>query len=270
MEDTLQLHEFFVEGGNAERSHALLHITEPSTPEEKQKGYFFAVCEIIGSTAEYITQLQQIIDTIEKGYYEDSEHSNAQSLEMILDQINKQSAHIVQRGIELHWMVGIVAHTEIIFSFHGRPTIMLFYKNRDGLYSSLDLVAQNPIERSSNPTVFSQIIQGKISPNDYLIITTPHVREFYDYDRLQRIITTRSAEESCRHLERAFQESRRELSFAGIIITIGRTIERRPAPAPRIPQQSRSSSESLQQLFTTEKDTVRTLHRLQQRPGLLH
>ena len=259
MEDTLQLHEFFIEGGNAERSHALLHITEPSTPEEKQKGYFFAVCEIAGSTVEYIEELQKTIDVIEKGYYEDTEHSNAETLETVLDQVNKQSINIVRRDIELHWMVGIIAGNEIIFSFHGHPTILLFYKNKEGMYQPLDLVAQNPTERSANPTVFPQIIQGKISPNDYLVITTPHVREFYDYDRLQRIITTRSAEESCRHLERSFQESKRELSFAGIIVTVGRTIERRPAPAPCIPQMSYSSSESLQHLFSTEKNTANTL-----------
>jgi hypothetical protein len=259
MEDTLQLHEFFVEGGNAERSHALLHITEPSTPEEKQKGYFFAVCEIIGSTTEYIEELQQTIDVIEKGYYENNELSSAETLEAVLDQVNKQSVNIIKRGIELHWMVGVITGNEIIFGFHGHPTILLFYKNKEGIYQPLDLVAQNPIDRSATPTIFSQIIQGKISPHDYLAVTTPHVREFYDYDRMQRIITTRSAEESCRHFERAFQESKRELSFAGIIVTVGRTIERRPAPAPRLPQVSHGSSESLQQLFSTEKNTARTL-----------
>lgn len=260
MEDnSLQLHEFFIEGGNAERSHALLHITEPSTPEEKQKGYFFAVCEIIGSTTEYIAELEQTIDVIEKGYYEDIEHSNAEALEAILDQVNKQSANIIRRNIELHWMVGIIADNDIIFSFYGRPTIMLFYKNKEGFYNHLDLVAQNPVERSANTAVFSQIIRGKISPNDYLAVTTPHVREFYDQDRLQRIVTTRSAEESCRHLEKSFNESKRELSFAGVIVTVGRSIERRPAPAPRIPQISRGSSESLDRLFSTEKNTARTL-----------
>src|SRR3989344_2445824 len=49
MEHKLQIHEFFVEGGESERSHVLLHITEPSTPEEREKGYFFAVCELNGA-----------------------------------------------------------------------------------------------------------------------------------------------------------------------------------------------------------------------------
>jgi hypothetical protein len=147
-ENSLQLHEFFVEGGNAERSHTLLHITEPSTTEEKAKGYFFAVCEIVGSNASYIEELQQTIDVIEKGYYESAEQSNATALETTLDLVNKQSSHIIQRTIELHWMVGVISSSDIIFSFHGYPTIMLFYKNKEGLYHTLDLVATNPADRS--------------------------------------------------------------------------------------------------------------------------
>ena len=47
MENTLNLNEFFVEGENQELSHVLLHIIQPSTPEEeREKGYFFAACEI--------------------------------------------------------------------------------------------------------------------------------------------------------------------------------------------------------------------------------
>ena len=46
MDKILRLNEFFVEGGKQQVSHVLLHITEPSTPEEMHKGNFFAVCEI--------------------------------------------------------------------------------------------------------------------------------------------------------------------------------------------------------------------------------
>ena len=35
MAEILEIHEFFVEGSNQERSHVLLHITEPGTPEER-------------------------------------------------------------------------------------------------------------------------------------------------------------------------------------------------------------------------------------------
>ena len=50
----MHLNEFFVEGSSPEESHVLLNITEPSTPEERGKGYFFAICEIFNGDNDYI------------------------------------------------------------------------------------------------------------------------------------------------------------------------------------------------------------------------
>ena len=57
MEPTLHLHEFFVVGSSPEVSHVLLNITEPSTPAEKSKGYFFAICEINNAETKYISKM---------------------------------------------------------------------------------------------------------------------------------------------------------------------------------------------------------------------
>ena len=70
MENTLNLNEFFVEGENQELSHVLLHIIQPSTPEEeKEKGYFFAACEINNGGKEDVLNLQALMDRIENDYY---------------------------------------------------------------------------------------------------------------------------------------------------------------------------------------------------------
>ena len=44
--NNVDIREFFVEGDDQKTSHVLLHITEPSTAEEIEKGYFLALCEI--------------------------------------------------------------------------------------------------------------------------------------------------------------------------------------------------------------------------------
>jgi hypothetical protein len=41
MSGKIEINEFFIEGGDQKKSHVLLHITEPSTPEEEDRGYFF-------------------------------------------------------------------------------------------------------------------------------------------------------------------------------------------------------------------------------------
>ena len=64
MPDILEIHEFFAEGQNQDRSHVILHITEPSTPEEFKKGYFFAVAEVNNGPIEQIEHLQKMIDDL--------------------------------------------------------------------------------------------------------------------------------------------------------------------------------------------------------------
>jgi len=102
----LELHEFFVEGGDQDKSHVLLHITEPSTPEEEEKGYFFAVAEINNGTIEQIEHLQQMIDDLESGYYETDDEEDSTSakatadkknaFEISLEYINRRGHHILQ------------------------------------------------------------------------------------------------------------------------------------------------------------------------------
>ena len=64
MKEILEINEFFVEGNDQKKSHVLLHITEPGTPEELSKGYFFAVAEINDGNLEQIEHLQQMIDDL--------------------------------------------------------------------------------------------------------------------------------------------------------------------------------------------------------------
>ena len=89
MEQILQLNEFFVEGGEQQKSHVLLHITEPSTPEERTKGYFFAVCEINNGDNAYIAELQGPRDKVENDYYATEEADDKNGLEMVLEEINQ-------------------------------------------------------------------------------------------------------------------------------------------------------------------------------------
>jgi hypothetical protein len=255
-EPLLQLNEFFVEGENQEISHVLLHITEPSTAEEKQKGYFFAVCEINGATEEYLASIQGAIDEIEKGYYELSEDDGKNALEKILEKINERSPALITAGVELNCVVGALRQPEIIFATSGNPTLLLFYKTRQGAYRSMEL-AQNAEQPSENPQLFSQLVEGKISPQDYLFVATPHVQKFFNADRLEKIITTRPPRQSAEHLERALRNMPSGYSFGGLIIHVAEAVLS-PNKKPR-PISARGSEESLHTLFKTESSTSETL-----------
>lgn len=259
-EPLLQLNEFFVEGENQEVSHVLLHITEPSNAEEKQKGYFFAVCEINGATESYLASIQEAIDEIEKGYYELSEEGGKNALEQILEKINERSPALLNGQTKLNCVVGALRQPDIIFATSGEPTLLLFYKTRQALYKSMELGGQSA-EAATNangePQLFSQIVQGKVSPEDYLFVATPHVRQFFTPDRLEKIITTRPPRQSAEHLERTLRGLPNGYSFGGLIIHVaeaGAALIKKPRPSS-----SRGSEQSLQNLFTTETSTSETL-----------
>lgn len=259
MDNVLQLHEFFVEGGNQERSHVLLHITEPSTPEEKNKGYFFAVAELNDTETRHIVRLQEIIDEIENSYYETPNHEDKNALEIVLEKINRNAYTLTAPEITLNCAVGVIRPPEVIFSFYGSPQMLLFYKNREELYQKMDLVTANQSDESDNRQLFGQIIQGKISPDDYLFVGTPHIVDYFNHDRLYKIITTRPARQSAEHLERVLGELKNELSFGGMVIHLNKGAAEHLSAKKERPAKEASPGGSLHNLFNTEQNTASIL-----------
>lgn len=265
MEVKLHLNEFFVEGGNQATSHVLLHVTEPSTPAEQAKGYFFAVAELNNAEPKQITKLQSLIDEIENNYYEAPGSEETPALEVALEKVNQQSYALRRPNLSIHCVVGAVRQPEILFSTSGNPQTLLFYKTRQDLYQRVDLLheatateAEAANEAAAPPPLFSQLIQGKLSANDYLLVATPHVSDYFTADRLQKIITTRPARQSAEHLTRVLGELRSGLSFGGFIVQLRAAPEAIPSPK-RIRPVSGASAASLQRLVSTEQQTAETL-----------
>ena len=237
----------------------LLNITEPSTPAERSKGYFFAICEINNAETKYISKMQGIIDEIENNYYEIPDQPGQTAMEIVLEKVNQESLSMVQPDISLHCIVGAIREKDIIFSFYGHPQMMLFYKTKDGLYKKMDLVEQNKTnEKNEKNQLFSQIVQGKIGPNDFFFAGTPHIIEYFNHDRLQKIITTRPPRQSSEHLQRVLSEIKNDTSFGGIIINLQETTEL-SAPIKSSPTRKGSSARSLKNLFSTERNTSHIL-----------
>lgn len=259
MDKILQMNEFFVEGGRQDLSHVLLHITEPSTPEEISKGYFFAICEIDKAETKHISKLQEIIDRAENEYYETADTADKTALEIVLEKINQEAFSLTKSDISLNCVIGAIRQPEIIFAFYGHPQMILFYKNRQGHYQTMDLINANAAEGTAEPNqLFSQIVQGKISSSDYLFAGTSHIIDYFTQDRLEKIVTSKPAEQSARHLEKVLGEIKSGFSFGGLIIHVREQndLEQR---ARKYAGAHGDSAKSLHGLFNTEKNTANTL-----------
>ncbi len=260
MEKLLQLNEFFVEGGRPEISHVLLNLIQPTNEtEEKEKGYFFAICEINHGTAEQMTQLQKILTDIENQYYETSDQNGRNALELVLEKINQQNLSVFNLNLSLNCTIGAIKSNEIVFSYCGQPTILLFYKNKEGVYKKMDLA--EPLENNgeeNQKTLFSQIVQGKVNASDFFFVSTQKITDYFNHDRLQKVITTRPPKQSSEHIHRVLSELNNGLSFGGLTIhlqdkiILEKTVEKKPWPRPGL-------GEKVNSLFLTEQNTANTL-----------
>lgn len=259
MDKLLQLNEFFVEGGHQEISHVLLNIIQPTNEkEEKEKGYFFAICEISHGNIQQITELQRIMDEIENGYYETADIEGKNSLETVLEKINSQNLALFSLNLSLNCVVGAIKSNEIVFSYCGKPNIILFYTGKDKIYKKMDLTESEEEEGDEGKTLFSQMVQGKVSQGDFFFVGTKKITEYFNHDRLQKIITTRDPGQSAEHIRRVLSELKNGLSFGGLIINLKEKYAVEKAPERR-PVISHKNPEKVNSLFLMEQKTANTL-----------
>jgi len=253
MDGILELKEFFVEGHDHDKSHVILHITEPSVNDVK-KGYFFALAEIKGGTRDEIIELEKIFDDLEKSYYNTQNSSEKNALELSLEFINRR-AHEVLEGseAEIDCFVGVLEDFHLTFSTHRAPLAALFY-SKDGKLGHLSIV--DPEEDTKQ--FFSSLTEGDLHTGDSLLIATPQMSEFFSNDRLEKLILTRSTDESVEHIEKVLKQLRSGYSYGGVLLHSAEKHEiAKTGKKPR--DMSHGSVASLHSLVQREKETSTTL-----------
>lgn len=257
MKEILELHEFFVEGKNRRKSHVLLHITEPTTQSEKEKGYFFAVAELINGSTEQIEHIQKMIDDLESGFYETEDEEDKSAFEITLEYINRRGHHILQfEESELHAIVGVMNNGTLSFAYHGSPLATVFYKGKQERYQQMDII--DPDDVLEEGQLFSSLLEGAIKKDDFFFVASPHVAQYFSDDRLEKIITGRSTRQSTLHMQKVLTNMRGQESFGGILfhVTSRDTLPKTGKMPAHLKQ---GSAESLQKLMNAQKETSQTL-----------
>jgi len=253
MADILELHEFFSEGSSQERSHVLLHLTEPGTPEERAKGYFFALCEINNGQIGQIEHLQQMIDDLESGYYETDDLPNKNAFELTLEYINRRGHHILEnKEAVAHCLVGVLRGHDIFFSYHGNPHAFLFYKSKDQI-ESMNVIGNAQDEQQNQ--LFSSVLQGQLNSGDYFYASSPHVIDYFTPDRIIKILQTRNTRQSAEHIQRVLGDLNSDLSFGGIFLHFPTTTDVPKTGKTPLRLDNTGSEASLDKLADQEKIT---------------
>jgi len=256
MKNGLEIQEFFVEGSNGRASHVLLHIAEPITQNEKDKGYFFAIIEVNGSYSEQISQLQQIIDDIEIKYYDEENTGIENYFESILQEINQQSHSVLHyKESQVTALVGILQKRRLTLAYHGNPNAYLFYNTKDGLRSS-EIIDKN--EKETPEQLFSSVVEGEMKDDDYLYVASASVSEHFSPDRVRKIIQNKATKQGALHIQKVLDNLKDEYSFGGIVFH---------TPKPQIEVKhyrntqadALGSQASMNELLNTTRNTADTL-----------
>lgn len=217
MTDILDIQEFFIEGGDQQVSHVLLHIAEPGTPEEKKKGYFFALAELEGADTDTIEQFQKLMDDAESTYYGASHPSAKDAFEHTIERVNRKGYRFLENtDINLHCFVGVTHGHDLSFTYFGKPEIAVLFTGKHG---SERLMLRNDSEETGEQ-LFGAVSHGSLEAGDAVYIVTPHVLDYLSTDRIEKMILSRTLKESAEHIEKVLDSAGNEYSFGGILFRI--------------------------------------------------
>lgn len=254
MPDFLDLREFFIEGSDSNASHVLLHITEPTTPSEYRRGYFFALFDVANGGTKQLREIQSYIDDIEARYYDEDEDHDFESL---LEAVNRKASSLFsKKHIQIDCIVGVIQGNAIRFSYHGNPTAILFYHKGGALQATSILPAAK--QESPGKVLFSAMLEGKLQTNDYFYIATPQVAQTFSVDRLLKIVSSRSLKQAIAHVSKVLQSLRMQHSYGGLFFHLVSESDK-PKTGKRPAHLPVGSTESMQHLHAKRDATNETL-----------
>ena len=153
-------------------------------------------------------------------------------------------------------MVGVLRGHEISFAYHGQPEVTLFYKNQElDELADMDVLAEQNNVRGD--TLFSSVLQGTINYGDYFYIATPRVADFFNSDRVKKILQSRNTRQAAGHIQKVLSDLRQESSFGGILIHF--TTKYDLPKTGRMPKNANGSTGSLNKLVDQEQTTKEML-----------
>src|SRR3989338_5128322 len=231
-------------------------LNQTSTQAKNFLSYFFELEEVEGAELEDIEHVQQLIDDLESGYYETADEEERDAFEITLEYINRRGNHLRDASdATLHCFAGVLRGDKLSFTHTGSPHALLFYTAKEKT-ERMELLGGANDEKIDH--LFPSVMQGTMNPNDQLFVGTPHITEYFSYDRLEKIIGSRSSRQSMEHIQKVLEDMAGDISFGGILLSL---LPKTAAPKTgRQPLATKhNSAASIDHLISTQKRTAETL-----------
>lgn len=213
---TIRTHEFFVESRDTDRSHVILAITEPKDAAEAGvKGTLFIIFEIEQGNARVTEYAHDIIRFIERTYYDEFKGERDHFEDTVVKTNQLLRGFKLPSNTGIHAVIGLTKKNTITFTTHGEPHLWLFAK---GMREPHALVVHEEKEAVQHGSFFSELVEGALSIQDIILVTSTHIADYFTPDRLSKIVRGHSSDEIARHLLKILKELGSGLAFTGLVI----------------------------------------------------
>lgn len=250
MKDAFAIAEFFVEGKQQKKTHVLLHISEP-TLGEHTKGYFFAICQLQRPQREDIVVLQELIDDVERGYYESSDHD---AFEKTLQYLNQRSENFRTHAKSIACFLGVIQGSQITYSVKGQPVGEVLYRKK-GQWKNISLTRNVDQEKE---LLFSSVTQGTLAKNDVVFIGTPGLRQLISIDRIQSLLEKQTIEGTVRQIQKFLLSQKIDETHGGLLLhSLSEEVLPKTGKVPK--REGTGSKASIDQMVQSQVATAKTL-----------
>ncbi len=261
----INIHEFFVEGRDADSSQVILHITEPANEEEYRRGYLFMVAEANQATVKTVDTINKWIEELETGFYDEELRGRdiGSHFEKLLERINKRSSTLLRamqiEEEEIHIILGYVNEEDLCFAMRGDPIGCVAYQDKHGSYKTIDIVEENR-EQDNDSQMFSNIVSGGIGENDRVLYCSPHVDDGFSKKQIEQILANKLPKKSIKHFQNILEDVDNGFSFGGILIErLKHDYDNEELVSSKNKSDGKKPHESLTEFLKTQQDTEEIL-----------
>ncbi|MBU1164034.1 DUF5050 domain-containing protein [Patescibacteria group bacterium] len=240
-------------------------------------GYLFGLIEYEGPIESIDDLLNQLLGELQNNFYYDNYEKDIdleQRLEIALQKTNSNFLRILNASkvnIELEKLnlnIALVKDKDLFLITVGKIPALLAHKATDNEYKMIDIGESTSGDKAGNKIdplkLFSQVISGSITTNDYLFLANTTVLDYLSLEKIKKIITLNKIDDAILELKKLLDEVNTDFSMGLVIISVEPALKDQPEiiikQLEEFEYTKAASKDSMHELIRTQNATQKILN----------
>ncbi|MFA6382653.1 MAG: hypothetical protein WCX08_05305 [Candidatus Buchananbacteria bacterium] len=271
-----KINQLVIEKPGRQKTFVRTFATKPIRPLAGKLGKVFGLIEIESTHPQIPKLIDLIIEEIKNHYYGQDNLTQGEDFpliseyfESVLKKTNLSIAAFLeseQISLDLekvNILLATCVNYEIHFTLVGNIAAILFFNTARGSYRIINI-----LETTKSPTAFpdplkffSQVISGKLRPQDVLFIGTANILDYFSLERIKNILTGQKPVDGTQELNQLLSQIGNKENFGVITLELLKMAISVKAPArlEEFNYSEAASKDSMRELIHTEKETEKLL-----------